>query len=88
MYSIHVHKHTCMNKMLYSVKRTFTNLNICWSQSVRISEVVNTVHIHLHSDTPVAGGSKKPTLRKLHGKVNLDQENGKVTNNAYMGVWG
>ena len=24
----------------------------------------------------------------VRGKVNLDQEKGKVTNNAYMGVWG
>ena len=35
----------------------------------------------------MAGGSTKPALRKLRGKVNLDQEKGEVTNNAYMGVW-
>ena len=28
----------------------------------------------------VAGGYKKPTLRKLRGRVNLDQEKGEVTN--------
>ena len=39
-----------------------------------------------HSDTAVAGGYKKPTLRKLRGRVNLDQEKGEVTNNASVHV--
>ena len=35
----------------------------------------------------MAGGSKKPALKKLRGRVNRDQEKSEVTNNAYMGVW-
>ena len=34
----------------------------------------------------VAGGYKKPTLRKFRGRVNLDQEKGEVTNNASIHV--
>ena len=32
--------------------------------------------MHLHSEAPVVGGSRKPALRKLHAKVDVDQEKG------------
>ena len=46
------------------------------------------MYMYIHTDSPVAGGSKKQTLRKLRAKVDFDQENGEVTNKACMGVWG
>ena len=49
-------------------------------------------HTCVYTDAPVAGGSKKPAVRKLRAKVDLDQEKGEVINKAcylfiYWGRW-
>ena len=84
--------HAPPSRIQLPILRTVVSLFVGWIT------IINEVYMYFHNfeflqnirkfipytDLPMAGGSKKATLRKLHAKIDLDEEKGEVTTNAYM----